>query len=73
MKRANCPEGYQMTFIANLTIGGRCLPLSYEDAEHETRERQINDENRCPTGYDLTDIDEEPEEEYSNIGKCVKN
>jgi hypothetical protein len=36
------------------------------------RQRQIKDENRCPQGYDLVDIDEEPKEEYDNVGKCVK-
>jgi hypothetical protein len=52
-----CPEGYQMAFITNLTIPSRCLPLSFEVAEHATRERQIQDENRCPEGYLGTDED----------------
>ena len=33
-KGSTCPEGYQMAFIANLTIPSRCLPLSFEVAEH---------------------------------------
>jgi hypothetical protein len=67
-----CPEDFVIANIPNVTIGSPCIPLSFEDAEEVTRERRINDENRCPEGYDLVDIDEEPEEEYGNVGKCVK-
>ena len=66
-----CP-GFVTGSISNLTITP-CLPLSYEDAEEATRERQIQDPNRCPPGYNLEDIDEEPEEEYGNVGRCVPN
>jgi hypothetical protein len=45
----------------------------YENAEEATRERQKQDPNRCPPGYNLEDIDEEPEEEYGNVGRCVPN
>ena len=72
-KNYNCPEGYQTAFIANLTNPNRCLPLSFEDGEEATRDRQIHDQNRCPPRYDLEDIDEEPEEEYRNVGRCAPN
>jgi hypothetical protein len=44
-----------MTTGAN--ISGQCVPLSQEDAEHEARERQTHDQNRCPLGCNLVDMD----------------
>ena len=69
-KNGNCPEGYTIT--ANFT-NPRCLPLSFEDAEQVTRERQINDQNRCPPGYELVDIEDADPEDYGNVGKCIQN
>jgi hypothetical protein len=63
-KKGNCPEDFVRT--ANFT-NPRFVPLSYEDAEHAKRERQIRDQYRCSLGYDLENI-EEPEEEYGNVG-----
>jgi hypothetical protein len=67
-KTGNCPEGFVMS--GNFS-NRRCVPLSYEDAEHATRDRQIHDQNRCPEGYKLVDIDKGPESEYGNVGRCV--
>jgi hypothetical protein len=69
-KNFDCPEEFVTSSSSNFT-NARCVPLSFEDVEHATRERQIHDQNRCPEGYNLEDIDEEPEEEYGNVGKCV--
>jgi hypothetical protein len=41
--------------------------------QNTLQERQIQDPNRCPPGFDLEDIDEEPDEEYGNVGECVPN
>ena len=67
-----CPDGFVTASISNLTITP-CLPLSYEDAEQATRERQISDQNRCPPGYELVDIGEADPEDYGNVGKCIPN
>ena len=51
--------------------GGKCVPYSYEDA------KQVQERDRFMIRIDVQqydlDIDEEPEEEYSNVGKCVPN
>jgi hypothetical protein len=69
-KNGSCPEGYTRT--TNFT-NPRCLPLSFEDAEQASRERQINDQNRCPPGYELVDIEDADPEDYGNVGKCMPN
>ena len=70
MKIVTVPKGLleQLNFT-----NPRCLPLSFEDAEDARRERQIHDQNRCPPGYELVDIEDKPEEEYGNVGGCVAN
>ncbi len=64
---SGCLEGFTGSNVG----GEKCVPFSREDAERAVRERQIQDQNRCPTGFKLVDIYEEPEEEYGNVGKCV--
>jgi hypothetical protein len=78
-EKGGYPEGYEIASISNLTFSSRCVPLSYEDAEHEEKERKIHDQNRCPAGFKLVDItillvdiDQEPEEGYGNVGKCER-
>lgn len=66
-----CPKDFIIANIPNVTIGSPSVPLSFEDAEDATRERQIHDQNRCPPSYELVDIEDKPEEEYGNVGKCV--
>ena len=37
-----CPDGFQTRYSSNWT-SSRCIPLSYNDAQKATRDRQIND------------------------------
>jgi hypothetical protein len=64
-----CPEGFIVSNSANWT-NSRCLPLSYEDAQDNRRERQVLDQNRCSEGYWL-DVDPIFDEGSRNIGRCI--